>query len=70
MKLLQRFKHGQNKHPTKSTIPLFSTVIEDRLPAGALLGEQKQPVSETTFYGDQPITLAKDVCIRFRLTPN
>jgi GT2 family glycosyltransferase len=52
------------------TLPLFSTVIENRLPASTLLGEQKQPVSETTFYGDQPIALAKDVCIHFRLTPN
>jgi GT2 family glycosyltransferase len=47
-----------------------STIIEDRLPASALLGEHNQPMSDATFYGDIPITLAKDVCIRFRLIPN
>jgi len=44
--------------------------IEDKLPASLLLGEDNQTISDTDFYGDQAITLAKDVCIRFSLIPN
>ncbi|EDN68691.1 glycosyl transferase, family 2 [Beggiatoa sp. PS] len=35
-----------------------------------MLGEQRQPLTETIPYGDIPIALVKGVCIRFRLTPS
>jgi GT2 family glycosyltransferase len=49
---------------------LMNIFIEDKLPASLLLGEDNQSISDTNFYGDQAITLAKDVYIRFSLTPN
>jgi GT2 family glycosyltransferase len=65
MNLRQYFK------PTlKRATSSFSTVIEDKLPAITLLGEQRKPFTETIPYGDIPIALAKGVCIRFCLTPS
>ena len=49
---------------------LMNILIEDKLPASLLLGEDNQTISETNFYGDQAITLTKDAYIRFSLTPN
>ena len=49
---------------------LMNIFIEDKLPASLLLGEDNQTISDTNFYGNQAITLAKDVYIRFSLTPN
>ncbi len=48
----------------------MNILIEDKLPASLLLGEDNQAISDTNFYGDQAITLTKHVYISFSLTPN
>jgi GT2 family glycosyltransferase len=64
-------KSAQEEPPNKTTTPLFSsTIIEDKLPAAALLGEQMALITFAPCYGNIPITLTKEVCIHFRLIPN
>lgn len=70
MNLLQLLKNTWLGQKNDSQTPQFSTLIEDRLPASTLLGEQRAFITEATCYGNIPITLTKDTCINFSLTPN
>ena len=67
MNLRQFFNHFKT---TKTTNPTFSTIIEDKSPIVTLLGEQQQPLTEFASYGNIPIALTSDVCLRFRLIPS
>jgi len=68
MNLLQLLKNTWLGQKNDSQTPQFSTLIEDRLPASTLLGEQRAFITEATCYGNIPITLTKDTCINFSLT--
>ncbi|MCK5719411.1 MAG: glycosyltransferase family 2 protein [Thiomargarita sp.] len=69
MNLLQRLKRiFSNQH--KNIIPQFDKIIENKLPASALLGKQQEFISATNFYGNIPVTLSQGICIRFQLIPH
>jgi GT2 family glycosyltransferase/SAM-dependent methyltransferase len=47
----------------------FSTIITDKLPASALLGQNNQIVTDFTPQGNLPVPLTPGECLRFHLVP-
>jgi hypothetical protein len=73
-KILQRLIHFfTRKSPSQPLItqPIcqFVDCIGDKLPSSALLGQNQQPITAKTPYGNIPIPLTSNTCIQFQLIP-
>ena len=58
-------------HPPIITHPIsgFVQLIEDKLPSSALLGQNRQPITDKIPYGNIPVTLTSGTALQFDLVP-
>jgi GT2 family glycosyltransferase len=73
-KILQQLIHFfTRKLPNQPLItnPIchFIDLVEDKLPSSALFGQNQQPITAKTPYGNIPIPLTSETCIQFHLIP-
>jgi GT2 family glycosyltransferase len=50
-------------------IPRVVQLIEEKLPSSALLGQNRQPITDKIPYGNIPVTLTSKTCLQFDLVP-